>query len=299
MIIRPTFFLTIFLAVIMTQPTDAQSTYHVYFLAGQSNMDGLGAINELPPELNRQFPDVPIFHGSTAADGDSSGGQGIWAPLRPGHGWGFWSDGGTNHYSPLFGVELSFARRLQELHPERKIALVKYSRAGTSIDPAAADVFGCWHPEFEGINQFTHWQTTVKNALAAGDIDGNGQPDRLVPAGIVWMQGESDAIYSAAIAERYFDNLNAVMAAMRREMGAPELPVVIGRISDSGQDADGKYWDYAAEVRRGQQRFVESDPAAALITATDNYTYVDDGAHYDTPSLIDLGQRFAEGLSKY
>ena len=44
-------------------------TYHVYYLGGQSNMDGYGTVNELPSDLKNRQPDVPIYHGSTAPDG--------------------------------------------------------------------------------------------------------------------------------------------------------------------------------------------------------------------------------------
>ncbi|MFH1853032.1 MAG: sialate O-acetylesterase [Candidatus Neomarinimicrobiota bacterium] len=286
------------LLFIMTQSLFAQTTWQVYFLAGQSNMDGLGTVSDLPAELTSPDSTVMIFHGNSAPDGGDLGGLGKWSPLRPGHGWGFWFDGAVNHYSDLFGLELSFARRLRELQPAVPIALVKYSRAGTSIDTAAADVFGCWTPDFDGTNQFDHFLTTVRNALAVEDIDGDGRPDRLVPAGLIWMQGESDALYSAAIAERYQHNLARLVQAVRDELGNPDLPVAIGRISDSGQDGDGKFWDHAGIVRAAQAGFVAQDHRAALITDTDSYGYVADGAHYDSPSLIALGQAFAEAIQR-
>ncbi|MFG0331897.1 MAG: sialate O-acetylesterase, partial [Maioricimonas sp. JB049] len=226
------------LTVGLAQATD----YHVYYLGGQSNMDGYGRVGELPDELAGPVEGVWIFHGNTSPDGTPVDGKGMWAPLRPGHGVGFESDGRENNYSDRFGVELTFARRMQQLHPDRRIAIIKYSRGGTSIHEAAAGQFGCWEPDFHsgsgagaGVNQYDHFLATLRHAFAARDIDGDGSEDRLIPAGIVWMQGESDAAWSEEIAASYEANLKRLIDLMRAALRVDDLPVVVGRISDSGR----------------------------------------------------------------
>ncbi len=292
------------LAVAATAGTAQAATYRLYYLGGQSNMDGYGTVAELPEELHTPVSGVMIFHGNTAPDGVPEDGRGVWAELRPGHGRGFQSDGTSNTYSDRFGVELSFARRLQELHPTARIALVKYSRGGTSIDIAAARDFGCWDPDFaggegagKGVNQYDHFLATLRRATAARDIDGDGEEDELVPAGIVWMQGESDAALDEACARRYEANLKRLMDLVRAALCADDLPVVVGRISDSGQDADGKVWDHGPLLREAQAAFVEKDACAALVTSTDSYGY-SDRWHYDTAGYIDLGRQFAEAMAR-
>jgi len=286
--------------VAMTQPIAAQTTYKVCFLGGQSNMDGYGYVSELPDDLRSSVPEAMIFHGNPAPDGGAVDGRGVWSQLKPGHGVGFASDGESNAYSERFGVELTFARRLRELEPNARIAIVKYSRGGTSLDSAAAGGSGSWDPDYggrTGVNQYDHFLATVRNAMAADDIDGDGVADVLVPAGIVWMQGESDAVYTAEIARRYHDNLKQLIDLLRAAFRIDDLPVVIGRISDSGQDEDGKVWDHGNIVRSPQAEFVERDRAAALVTATDEYDYSDPW-HYDSHGYIDLGRRFAEAMVK-
>lgn len=277
--------------------------FHVYYLGGQSNMDGYGYVKQLPDDLQPTSPDVLIFHGNTAADGTPADGRGLWSRLRPGHGVGFQSDGQTNRYSDRFGVELTLGRRLQEIYPERRIALVKYSRGGTSIAVEAARHFGCWDPDYNsgsgagrGINQYDHFLATVRRATAVRDIDGDGENDRLIPAGIVWMQGESDA-GSQEVASRYQANLKRLIDLIRAAWRTDDLRVVVGRISDSGRDdSDGKVWDHGETVRRAQQAFCESDVNAALVTSTDSYGYSDPW-HYDTAGYLDLGRKFAEALA--
>ncbi len=272
--------------------------YNLYYLGGQSNMEGYGYCTELPDSLNIVFDDIRIFHGNTGVDGEEPDGRGKWSPLRPGNGGGFSSDGNQNHYSDRFGCELSFGLKMQELNPGSRIALLKYARGGSSIDEEAAGNFGSWDPQYldgEGINQYDHFLAAVKNALAIKDIDGDGKADRLIPSGIIWMQGESDAAFTEEIAGRYYDNLNELMNLIREALGYPEIPVVIGRISDSGNDPSGKVWEFGDTVRKAQHKFAEDDSLAAIVTSTDNYSYSDPW-HYDSEAYIDLGEKFAQAL---
>lgn len=275
------------------------TTYDLYFLGGQSNMDGFGYVNELPTELNTPVPGVRIFHGNPVPDDSSGGGLGLWSELRPGHGTGFSSDGVENSYSDRFGIEQTFALRLRELDPEANVAIIKYSRGGTSIDAEAARWFGSWDPDYaegEGMNQYDHFLSAVQNAMADTDVDGDGEADTLVPAGIIWMQGESDGDVTEAIAERYQENLTELLGLIRDAFGVEDMPVVIGRISDSGQEEDdGVVWDYGDIVRAAQAAYVEADGFAALVTSTDEYGYSDPW-HYDTEGYIDLGRKFAEAV---
>jgi len=285
-------------AVFPTSPLTAQTTYQLYFLGGQSNMDGFGFVEELSPELNGPVPGVRVFHGNPAPDDAEPMGLGIWSELRPGHGYGFSSDGRENSYSDRFGVEQSFALRLLELDPNARIAIVKYSRGGTSIDERAAGSWGSWDPGYEdkdGVNQYDHFLATVRNALSAGDIDGDGRRDILEPAGIIWMQGESDGLFTPEIARRYEANLTELMSLIRAALWADDLPVVIGRISDSGQSGGNYVWPYGGMIRAAQAGFVQTDGRAALVTSTDDYSYSDPW-HYDGAGYIDLGRRFAEAV---
>jgi hypothetical protein len=276
-------------------------TLRVYFLGGQSNMDGYGRVSELPDRLSSGVEGVWIFQGNPAEDDvESADGRGVWSPLEPGHGAGFGSDGKENRYADRFGVELTFAERMLELRPHESIALIKYSRGGTSIDSAAADRFGSWAPDFvgrTGVNQYDHALATMRAAMSTRDVNGDGLRDVLIPAGIVWMQGESDAAFSAEIALRYARNLSRLMNLLRSAFHADVLPVIIGRIADSEQDEeDGKVWNQGEIVRAMQAAYVESDPRAALVTSTDNYAFSDPW-HYDTGAYLDLGRQFADAMA--
>jgi len=275
-----------------------KDTIRLFFLGGQSNMDGYGYNSDLPDNLNQEFKNAWIFHGNPAPDENPTGGSGEWDSLKPGHGVGFSGYQSKNKLSNRFGVELSFVKKLQEIYPNEKIAIIKYSKGGSSIDSLAAWKFGAWEPDYNGktgINQYDHFLNTIKNALSVKDIDGNGKQDYLFPMGIIWMQGESDSDKTEAIANNYYANLKRLMDLMRASLHTDDLPVVIGKISDSHNDEDGKVWDYGELVQYAQEKYVKTDKNAAIVRATRNYNY-SDRWHYDSNGYIDLGEKFAEAV---
>lgn len=296
---NPRTFLAFTLLVIITlldakaqQPTEE---WKLFYLGGQSNMDGYGYVNELPDSLNKTYENVYIFHGNMDQDGGENGGMGIWTQLKPGHGTGFSSDGKKNNYSDRFGVELSFADFLIKKYPNQKIAIIKYSKGGTSIDSTASGRFGSWDPDFQsknGINQYDHFLSTLRHAFAKNDIDEDGKPDNLVPQAILWMQGESDG-HTEAVASRYYQNLKRLMGLQRAALRVDNLPIIIGKISDSwNAKDDGLVWDHGNLVQHAQEKFVREDPNAAIVRTTRYYKYSDPW-HYDSAGYIDLGFQFA------
>ena len=269
----------------------------VFYLGGQSNMEGFGYNSELPDSLNTVFENVWIFQGNSGGDSKNNGGVGKWERLRPGHGTGFNSDGNSNNLSSRFGVEISFAKRLQELYPNEKIAIIKYCKGGTSIDSLAVRNSGSWEADYTGItgiNQYDHLLNTIKHAYNINDINYDGKEDYLVPGGIIWMQGESDS-YQEEIAIRYYSNLKRLMDLIRAALREDDLPVVIGKISDSWDNEIGKVWKYCELVQYAQEKYARTDGNASIIRDTRYYKY-SDRWHYDSAGYIDLGVKFAEAV---
>lgn len=275
--------------------TIKKDTFRLFFLGGQSNMEGHGLNSELPDSINGMNKNIWIFHGQPKGDGDSTGGLGKWTVLKPGNGAGFTSDGIKNNMPHKFGPEISFGKKMQELYPNDKIAIIKYARGGSSIDSTVAREYGSWEIDYEGLNQFDHFLKTVKVALETKDIDGNGNEDILIPNGIVWMQGESDACCSEEAAMRYYANLKKLMNLIRAALRNDELPVVIGKISDSGQDNNGKTWKYGELVQYSQEKYAKTDKNATIVRSTKDYGYSDPW-HYNSDGYIDLGKKFAEAV---
>ena len=267
----------------------------VFYLGGQSNMEGFGYVKNLPESLKKKNKDFFIYQGNPVGDNGASGGLGKWDVLQPGHGTGFSSDGKINILSERFGVELSLAKKLQELYPNQKLAFIKYARNGSSIDSSGTAGFGAWEPNFKGgkgMNQYDYFLKTVKGAMAVKDINGDGVEDVLIPSGIIWMQGESDADKTEAIANQYCSNLKRLMDLMRATFRNNDLPIVIGKISDSGDIEGGKVWKYGELVQYSQEKFAATQPNVAIVRTTNSYKY-SDRYHYDNNGFIDLGKQFA------
>ncbi|MCU7554050.1 sialate O-acetylesterase [Alteromonas sp. ASW11-19] len=268
--------------------------YLTFFLGGQSNMDGYGYVSDLPKTLASE-QNVMIFHGNGVFDNQPHGGLGKWSKLQPGHGTGFNSDGNTNNYSDRFGAELSFAATLAEQFPQQKIALIKYAVGGTGLHLDTG--YSNWSPDFrkgEGQNQYDFALNTINNAYSISDIDGDGEADRLIPAGIIWMQGEADAHSSEVSANAYFTNLTRLMGLVRAAFRDDDMPVVIGRITDSELGEDD-IMPYIKRVHLAQQQFVEQDICASYMSETERYPYgQDDAWHYLSEGYVEMGRDFAK-----
>jgi hypothetical protein len=261
-------------------------------------MVGYGYAAELPSDLRRKIDRVMIFEGRAAFDDDRRGGMGVWTALEPGHGFGVETDGRSLRLSNRFGPELSFGHTLSSQLPDTRIALVKYALGGSGLAPGVG--LGGWHPTDKNghrRNQFDHAISTLRNALSNSDIDGDGVRDLLIPAGIVWMQGESDANVNYETAAAYEENLALLVRALRSELGSNNLPVVIGKITDSRMAEDGSVMDYIDSVQEAQARYAQGDPCAELVTITETLRYPDgDPWHYDSDGFIRMGKAFAEAV---
>jgi len=288
-----TFALCVFAAFLI--PVANATDYKLYYLGGQSNMEGFGHTDELPEDAVVIAPGVRIFVGQMALDKESHGSVGIWDSLQPGYGTGFKTDGETNSFSARFGPELFFGLTMAESSPDSKIAIIKYALGGSGLAQGVG--YGNWHPDFDGMNQYDHALKTFRNAFAHSDIDGDGVADRLIPSGIVWMQGEADAFDSQAAADDYRANIERLMDLLRAALRVDDLPVVIGKVTDSGMAEDGTVMDYIETVQSAQQDYVSSDDCAAYVTATDDMTHSSDGWHYDSDGFVRLGAAFAEAMN--
>jgi hypothetical protein len=82
---------------------------------------------------------------------------------------------------------------------------------------------------------------------------------------------------------------------MRATFRNNDLPIVIGKISDSGDDEDGRVWNFGELVQYGQEKFAATQPNAAIVRTTNSYKY-SDRYHYDNNGFIDLGKQFASKI---
>lgn len=221
----------------------------VFLLGGQSNMVGAGKSSELAVPYSDPHPEVKLWHG------------GKWVALAA--------------VGRTFGPEVSFGHAIRTALAEDDIYLVKYAASGTAL-------YNDWSPS--GGGQYNRFMTTAKAALA--NLEAAGTDFEI--AGMLWMQGESDAAEKQA--DAYEANLRAFIADMRGKFDTPEMPFSIGRVKDFYGGASGQ----AAIVRAAQQKVAESSETIGWFD-TDSYSLANAG-HYDAGGLVDMGKDFAKSL---
>lgn len=222
----------------------------VWLLAGQSNMIGFGPKgSELPDDLKRPLPGVLMYGGEA------------WRALQPGDG--------------MFGPEIGFGHEMAKAMPGARLLLVK---AGFGL----GNLYDDWRSPNAGRGQEgPHYGAFIKLVTDALST----RPGAKL-AGMLWMQGEGDAHNDPVKADSYEQNLALFIASLRRDLKAPSLGFVIGKISAS------PVWVYADKVREAQSRVCEAVPRTAIFDATD-LPFCGDDMHYSTMGAVELGRRFA------
>ncbi|WP_437785629.1 sialate O-acetylesterase [Sorangium sp. So ce1097] len=276
----------------------------VFVLAGQSNMVGFGVGDDLPAELRSQRdiwydhfnPDARqggMYAAATSTD---------WGPLEP--------KGEARRYGP----EITFGHAIAAAYPEHRIAIVKVAQGGTNLvdhwgrglppDPESLYKSQLYHALFGKLDsatyegdralQYPDEPTRLDSALARLAAEGHD----VEIAALLWMQGENEAGWSAAF--NYGTTLRAFIAAVRADIGVPDLPVVLGRVSDNLYPANGGPIAAGREanidaVRAAQVTVAEEDPRVAWVD-TDDFAprAPDDAYHFDSAAYQALGQRFAD-----
>ena len=242
-------------SVLVAWPAKAATL--VYLLAGQSNMAGYQS--GLPEAPYNEVQSVQFWNYSN--DG--------WTDLRPGLG-----DTAND-----IGPEVGFGYAMQALHPNDDIYLVKWGVNSTSLA-------GPWNPDGSGA-AYNTFKSRVNAAL--GSLAG------LSPtiAGMIWMQGESDAA-STATANAYAENLTNLITTVRSDFSTPAMPFVAGRITDLSIYSG---FPGVEAVRHAQETVPGLVGNASWINTDDLAMNPAAPGHYLAQGQIDLGLRFANGLA--
>lgn len=262
--------------ILVSSPVTAD--VKLFLLGGQSNMAGVGGYETddlLPAEYNVSPPNVKFWDYGTPQPVNGKYGTFVY-PWVGDHWVGL--QGGFGHSSLYFGPEVSFGHRLQELFPNDDIYLVK---EGISSSDLAVD----WNPNGTGW-VYNRFKERVNAALA--NLRAAGHDPKI--AGMIWMQGESDALNSSN-ASSYAANLENFIGKVRGDFNDPDMPFVMGRILP--------YYDTSppggnAKVRLAQET-IQNKPGIGKVSwfNTDDLQLAY-GGHYGTQGQIDLGKRFAD-----
>lgn len=222
-----------------------------FLLIGQSNMSGRGHIGDVPEIIN---PDCQM--------------------LRNGR-WGIMTEP-VNPDAPIFGniygdlhsgvcLATSFADAYQRKFQE-KVGLIPCAHGGTSIVE--------WMP---GEILFDHAVFMAKLAMRTSEL-----------AGILWHQGCQDTS-TVELATQHFERSVVVLNAIREELGAKALPLLVGELGSFVRLKTDNF----DIVNNGLKRLPDVLDKTAFVSAQ-GLTCNQDGVHFDAASLRTFGLRYFE-----
>ena len=251
--------------VFASQSVCVGENYDVYLLAGQSNMDGRGLARELSAAQKKPMEQAIIFYRNPKTEGEG------WQPLSP-----KFSLAPKKYKGETFGMEIGFAQSMIKTQPETKLALIKGSQGGTNL---RSD----WKPGTKGDSEsqgplYREFIKTIQ--MATEKLTKRG--DTFTIRGFLWHQGESDS----KKAKQYRDRLERLIERIREDVGVPSLPVVVGEVFDNGK---------RDSVREATQKVAEASSTVGLVTSDGTKTS-DPGTHFDTDSILLMGNRYAEQI---
>lgn len=182
--------------------------------------------------------------------------------------------------------ERAFLPELKKLLPDDEILHIKFAKGGQPIrkwvknwDEIAAKSN---LPAKEDPGAF--YDRTLTMVKAA--IDGK-KPDSIT---FFWMQGERDA--KEKLSAAYEESMKTLIAKLRKDLGAPEMNFVIGRLSDY---STAEHWE---AVRKAQVKVATDDPRGSWVDTDDTNNKEKNGKphndlHYTKEGYDLFGQRLA------
>lgn len=170
------------------------------------------------------------------------------------------------------GPGLAFAKRMAAAQPKARIGLIPCAVGGTSIKlwvPGAADPATKTHP-------YDDMLARARVALSAG-----------VLKGIIWHQGESDRSDAAS----YGANLTALVARMRQDLDAPQVPFIAGELAAFTPEAEA-----ATKAFNLALHAIKPPIPRFGVVSSEGMAHKGDKLHFDSASARLLGGRYAEAM---
>ncbi|MDF1698714.1 MAG: sialate O-acetylesterase [Saprospiraceae bacterium] len=240
---------------IVTRQEKTKSKLRVFVLAGQSNMQGHGTIDD--PE-NDPGSLVDVVQNDTDGEWSAIGELDNWTTLENAYLY-FERDQNTiqtkvtvgqGANSNLIGPELMFAHEMDEFYDD-PILIIKTAWGGKSL---AVD----FRPPSAGGTTGTYYNSmiTIVNDVTENLADKfpDLQENEIELTGFAWFQGWNDGASDAYLNE-YESNLNHLIQDVRSDLNVPDLPFVIANSGHGGyaQSNDGWVRDMQEIVSVAQQ----------------------------------------------
>lgn len=182
----------------------------------------------------------------------------------------------VNPDRPVSGTCLaeSFAKAYSDEHPDVDVGMIPCADGGTSLNQ--------WR---EGGLLFDNAVNCAKLALRTSHL-----------VGILWHQGEGDC--NEALYPHYLDKITAIMKALRRELNAENVPLVVGGLGDFLKDyVESPALANYTHINQALIQFAERTPHTVFASA-EGLTSNPDNLHFNHRSLQEFGLRYYDAFKR-
>jgi hypothetical protein len=168
------------------------------------------------------------------------------------------------------GLGRSFAATLIAMKASTSVGLVPAAFGGSALDE--------WMP---GTEHYRNAVERTKAALARGG--------RL--RGILWHQGEADSS-DAVRAWTYGERFEKFIAALRKDLGAEQVPVIVGQLGEFVREKTEAPLVYASQVNQALATLPLRVPLCRFVSS-EGLGHKGDVLHFDSRALREFGRRYA------
>lgn len=202
------------------------SSIDVYIIAGQSNADGRGYINQLEAAYKRRYT-IPYLWQNRINSIEN-----IYSP--------------TSTLQDRFGVELSIAGELE--FRNTNAIILKRAIGGIPLYPLSGCLY-CWKIG-ESNSMYPLLKTMIDTVKEIND-------GKTINWKFVWLQGETDAEHQEAAAA-YQQNMEELISQLKTDT-SESIKIAIGKLKES------TYGDYIAEVNQAFENIASSDVNVTVV----------------------------------
>ena len=168
----------------------------------------------------------------------------------------------------------SFAERYAQEHQGVDVGVIPCADGGTSLNQ--------WR---EGGLLFDHAVYTAKLAMRTSNL-----------AAILWHQGEADC--APELNSLYLEKITAIMTALRRELSAEDIPLLVGGLGDFLKDrTESPNLVHYPKINSALMEFARISSRTAFVSA-EGLKSNPDNLHFSAPALEQFGRRYYEEFSK-
>ena len=182
------------------------------------------------------------------------------------------------------GLGMTFAIDMAGTDPDKRIGLIPCAFGGS---PVAG-----WQP---GARHYTNAVARAKKAMKEGTLKG-----------ILWHQGCSDSTDAKKV-EVYEEKLVKALSSLRHELGADDVPIVLGELGEYLANNKEKARSKDPEVAKRPRFLLWKEINActyaaaaklgnAKVVSAKGLTPNRDILHFDTKSLREFGHRYAKAM---